>query len=61
MQDTTKILCPYCGEINEIYIDYSGGTVQSYVEDCQICCRPWNVRVEIFEEEPVVNVTRSDE
>lgn len=59
MQDTVEILCPYCGEPNEIYIDYSGGEIQSYYEDCQVCCRPWEVRLELSEEEPVVTVIQS--
>jgi transposase-like protein len=37
--------CPYCGEINEIALDPGSGSVQEYVEDCQVCCRPWLVRV----------------
>ena len=41
------LLCPYCGEPNEIEIDPSAGRVQSYVEDCQVCCRPWQVRVRL--------------
>ncbi len=61
MKDTVEILCPYCGQPNEIYIDYSGGYVQRYVEDCQVCCRPWEVEIELVEDEPVVRVTRSDE
>lgn len=44
--DTNAIvLCPYCGEENEIAIDPGSGNTQEYVEDCQVCCRPWNVRV----------------
>jgi transposase-like protein len=39
------IACPYCGAPNEIAIDPSGGLRQDYVEDCQVCCQPWNVRV----------------
>ncbi len=39
--------CPYCGEPNEIEIDVSAGKTQSYVEDCQVCCRPWNVKVRV--------------
>jgi hypothetical protein len=39
--------CPYCGETNEISIDPSGGKRQSYDEDCQVCCRPWRVNVQI--------------
>ena len=37
--------CPYCGEPVEVDVDTSGGEDQSYVEDCPICCRPWQVRV----------------
>jgi transposase-like protein len=37
--------CPYCGEMNEIALDPGSGSVQEYVEDCQVCCRPWLVRV----------------
>jgi transposase-like protein len=37
--------CPHCGEVNEITLDPGSGAVQEYVEDCQVCCRPWLVRV----------------
>ena len=39
------VICPHCGEPNTIGIDPAGGGVQRYVEDCQVCCRPWNVTV----------------
>ena len=39
--------CPYCGEPNEIEIDPSAGRSQAYTEDCQVCCRPWQVKVRI--------------
>jgi hypothetical protein len=42
------VLCPYCGELNDIALDPGGGPRQEYVEDCQICCRPWRVRVTYF-------------
>jgi hypothetical protein len=32
--------CASCGEWNEITVDYSQGMTQTYVEDCQICCKP---------------------
>ena len=41
------VSCPYCGAPNEIEIDPSGGKRQDYEEDCQVCCRPWQVRVRI--------------
>ena len=31
--------CPYCGEEVETTVDLSGGD-QTYIEDCQVCCRP---------------------
>lgn len=40
-----RVRCPYCGEINEIALDPGSGNEQEYVEDCQVCCRPWNVVV----------------
>ena len=33
--------CPYCGEANEIALDPGSGEDQEYVEDCQVCCKPW--------------------
>lgn len=61
MEDVKQILCPYCGQSNEIFVDISGGQIQCYVEDCQICCRPWQVRVEMIDDEPILSVKRSDE
>ena len=37
--------CAACGEWNETSVDESPGSVQSYVEDCQVCCRPNLLRV----------------
>ncbi len=39
------VQCPYCGEVNEIALDPGSGNDQEYVEDCQVCCRPWRVTV----------------
>ena len=37
--------CPCCGAPVEISLDPGGGSNQEYVEDCEVCCRPWIVRV----------------
>jgi len=39
------VVCPYCGEENEIAVDPGSGDSQDYIEDCQVCCRPWRVSV----------------
>ena len=32
--------CASCGEWNETTVDETAGSRQSYVEDCQVCCKP---------------------
>lgn len=39
------VFCPHCGEPNEVALDPGSGDRQEYVEDCQVCCRPWRVHV----------------
>ena len=45
LETDATVLCPYCGELNQISLDPGGGPRQEYVEDCQICCQPWRVSV----------------
>lgn len=44
-----SIHCPYCGEPIELYIDESVDE-QRYIEDCQVCCRPISVAVQVDED-----------
>lgn len=39
-----QIQCPYCGESVDVFIeaDVSGELIQ----DCEVCCNPWLVRIE---------------
>ncbi|HEX6314758.1 MAG TPA: CPXCG motif-containing cysteine-rich protein [Gemmatimonadaceae bacterium] len=37
--------CPYCGETIEMALDPGSGSEQDYVEDCEVCCQPWQVSV----------------
>ncbi|HET9364016.1 MAG TPA: CPXCG motif-containing cysteine-rich protein [Candidatus Angelobacter sp.] len=37
--------CAGCGEWNETQVDSSAGSRQSYVEDCQVCCKPNVLRI----------------
>lgn len=38
--------CPFCGESIEIVLDLSAGG-QDYIEDCQVCCQPIQIRFEV--------------
>ncbi len=41
--------CPWCDAPIELRIDVSAGP-QTYIEDCQVCCAPIVVQVEIDDE-----------
>jgi hypothetical protein len=38
--------CAGCGEWNHTTVDQSAGRRQSYIEDCQVCCKPNMLRIE---------------
>jgi Cysteine-rich CPXCG len=42
----TTVQCPYCGEPFDTLLDLSAGST-SYIEDCQICCRPIELGIEV--------------
>jgi hypothetical protein len=42
------IICPYCGEKVELVIDCSIPE-QSYIEDCEVCCRPISLSIVVDE------------
>ena len=39
------VTCPHCGATVRLTLDPAGGRAQDYVEDCEVCCRPWRVRL----------------
>ncbi len=45
--EAAEVACPHCGEWCTIPLDAGGGARQDYVEDCQVCCRPWVVHVRL--------------
>src|SRR5688572_24894274 len=40
------VACPYCGEPFETRVDASAGGA-SYIEDCQVCCQPIEMILEV--------------
>lgn len=58
MQDQFVVTCPYCGELVEIYLepDVKG----SFVQDCEVCCHPWRVRVTGRRTNRHVEIARAD-
>jgi hypothetical protein len=35
-----KFKCPYCFEKISMLLDLSENGTQTYIEDCEVCCRP---------------------
>ncbi len=35
--------CPYCGETNDLVLDPA--TAGALVQDCEVCCRPWDLHI----------------
>lgn len=58
---SSLVHCPYCGEPCELLLDPGGAGEQEYVEDCEVCCRPWTVRVRWSGGFADVSVRREDE
>jgi len=58
MDDTHLVTCPYCGEEVEIYVELD--VRGSYVQDCEVCCNPWTVRVTRDDGETYVSIGKAD-
>jgi cysteine-rich CPXCG protein len=56
--DQFVVTCPYCGEDVDLYVepDVRG----SFVQDCEVCCNPWRVRVRGTGDARSVEVVRAD-
>lgn len=58
MNDEFAVTCPYCGESTEIYLepDIEGDLVQ----DCEVCCNPWQISIWTDGDRRHIEVTRAD-
>ena len=50
----TTYTCPVCGQVSDTAVDPSQGGAQTYVEDCQVCCRPLVLSVSVDGDEAVI-------
>jgi hypothetical protein len=58
MEDRFLVTCPYCGEDVETYLepDVEG----SLVQDCEVCCNPWQLCIWIDGDDRHIAVARAD-
>ncbi len=47
--EEAALICPYCGEQISVLVDTSAHDDGSarYIEDCQVCCRPIALQVNV--------------
>ena len=58
MDELFGVECPYCGELVEIYLEPDvRGTL---VQDCEVCCNPWLLRIVWEDGARGVEVSRAD-
>jgi hypothetical protein len=58
VDDQFTVTCPYCGEPVDVYVepDMRG----SFVQDCEVCCNPWRIRVIGRGDDRYLDVSRAD-
>ena len=57
--DSRDVECPYCGESVELVLE--ADIAGELVVDCEVCCRPWRVRVRRGGGEMTAEVRREDD
>ena len=58
MIDEHFFTCPYCWEEISMLLDLSAGN-QSYVEDCEVCCRPIVISYDVDEQGELIGFDAS--
>ena len=58
MDDQFLVICPYCGEEIQMYLEPD--VVGTLVQDCEVCCNPWRIVVVGGGAERSVDVARAD-
>jgi hypothetical protein len=58
MADPLVVVCPYCGEEVEIYVE--SDVTGTFIQDCEVCCNPWRVRVSGHDEDRRIDIARAD-
>jgi hypothetical protein len=55
MEEFATVQCPFCGQSFDVAIDTTIAS-QCFTTDCEVCCRPFEVRAEC-ENGEIVSVT----
>jgi hypothetical protein len=44
MESSCSTPCPFCGQANTLVLEPGDGDLE-FITDCEVCCRPFTVRV----------------
>ena len=59
-QSEIALYCPYCGSAISVLVD-SSVPDQTYIEDCEVCCRPMVLTCIVDGDDVVVEARRGDD
>lgn len=60
IEQTVTVQCPYCAQTFEVLVDCSIEH-QEYIEDCEVCCRPVSLVIDVAEDGSVTVQTRGED
>ncbi|TNJ38763.1 CPXCG motif-containing cysteine-rich protein [Chlorobaculum thiosulfatiphilum] len=60
LEQTVTVQCPYCAQTFEVLVDCSVEH-QEYIEDCEVCCRPVSLVIDVAEDGSVSVQTRGED
>lgn len=58
MESSFTVICPYCGE--QVSIQLEPDVAGDVIQDCEVCCRPWLIRIEGAGDDRSITVIRGD-
>ena len=58
MDDQFTVTCPYCGE--EIEVSIEPDATGRLIQDCEVCCNPWQIRIVGRGDERSIQIIRAD-
>ena len=47
LEDDYEYNCPYCAVVSSLRVDNTGGSRQVFVIDCENCCRPIEIELDV--------------
>ena len=53
LEEDYSFNCPYCMATTEMRVDTTAGSKQKFTQDCQVCCKPIAIQIQVVDGEVV--------